>query len=289
MTTTTAPRSSTAAETISPVNYAFLRDYIYRESGIALADDKLYLIKSRLAPIVQDEHLASLDDLCARLRSNPSEALRRKVVESMTTHETLFFRDPAVFEALRADLLPELAKARAGVKTLRIWSAACSSGQEPYSLAMMLLEAGFRDWNIQIVGTDLSSRILERAAAGRYLQIEVNRGLPATLLVKYFTRAGLDWQLKDEVRRMVRFTSFDLRHNMRGLGPFDLVLCRNVLIYFDVEDRKKILSGVASVLSPGGYLIMGASETTFNLDHHFQRRNMKSTIAYRIASPEQKP
>jgi chemotaxis protein methyltransferase CheR len=282
MTTNPALGTATGAEALSPTNYAFLRQYIQRESGIALAEDKMYLVTSRLTPILREERLGSLDELCTKLRVAPSSSLRRKVIESMTTHETLFFRDPAIFDALRTEFLPEMAKLRESTKTLRIWSAACSSGQEPYTLAMVLLEAGFRDWNIEILGTDLSSRILERAAAGRYLQIEVNRGLPASLLVKYFMRAGLDWQLKDEVRRMVRFAPFDLRQPMRSMGLFDLVLCRNVLIYFDMEARKSILSGIASVLNPGGYLLLGASETTFNLDDRFLRKTMKNTVVYQM-------
>ena len=270
------------AMVLSQACYTFLCQYIQRESGISLGDDKLYLLKSRLTPLLQEERLSSLDELCARLRSGASEALRRKVVESMTTHETLFFRDPVVFQALRSELFPALAHARQDSKAFRIWSAACSSGQEPYSLAMLLLEAGFRDWSVQIIATDLSSRILERAASGRYLQIEVNRGLPAAMLVKYFTRAGSDWQIKDDIRRMVRFFPFDLRRDMRAMDRFDLILCRNVLIYFDTEARKAILAGFASVLKPGGYLVLGASETTFSLDNRFVRKDMKGTIVYQI-------
>ena len=178
-------------------NYAFLQSYIQRESGIALGEDKMYLLKSRLLPIIQQERVRSLDELCDRLRTGPTPALRRSVVEAMTTHETLFFRDPAVYDALRTSIIPAIARSRQATRSMRIWSAACSSGQEPYSLAMLLLEAGYADWNIEILGTDLSTQILERAAAGSYLQIEVNRGLPAPLLVKYFQRAGLGWLVKE--------------------------------------------------------------------------------------------
>lgn len=279
------PSGGDAGAGLSPENYTFLQQYVQRESGIALGQDKLYLLKSRLAPVVESERLGSLDDLCQRLRTAPAETLRRRVVEAMTTHETLFFRDPTVYDTLRAELLPELLRQRESTKTLRIWSAACSSGQEPYSLAMLLLELGCRDWNIQILGTDLSSQILDRAAAGRFLQIEVNRGMPASLLVKYFQRAGLEWQIKDEVRRMVGFSPFDLRQSMRPLGPFDLVLCRNVLIYFDMETRKTILAGMRGVLLPGGYLLLGASETTFNLDDSFLRRTIRNSTVYQVPSP----
>ncbi len=265
---------------LSPENYTFLQQYIQRESGISLGNDKLYLLKSRLQPIVEQQRLKSLDELCGRLRTNPPEALRRAVVESMTTHETLFFRDPAVFDMLRGELIPEMVKMRAASKTLRIWCAACSSGQEPYSLAMLLLEMGLTGWNLQILATDLSSQILARAQSGRFLQIEVNRGLPASLLVKYFQREGLEWQLKDTVRRMVRFMAFDLRHNMQGLGPYDLILCRNVLIYFETDTRKKILAGLRKSLAPGGYVLLGASETTFTLDDGFLRKTMRNSVVF---------
>lgn len=268
------------ADSLTPENYAFLEQYVHRESGILLGPDKLYLLRSRLQPLMQQERLASLDQLCDRLRTAPTESLRRRLIESMTTHETLFFRDPAVFEMLRKELIPELVKARSATRALRIWSAACSSGQEPYSLAMTLLEAGLGDWNIEIVGTDISSQILDRAAGGTFLQIEINRGLPASLLVKYFQRAGLDWRIKENVRRMVRFTNFDLRQSMTGFGPFDLVLCRNVLIYFEVETRRKILAGIRGRLTAGGYLLLGASETTLNIDESFVRRTMAGSVVY---------
>jgi len=269
------------SQELSAENYAFLQQYIHQESGIALGADKQYLVKSRLVTVLRNERLGSLDDLCGRLRKGPPEALRRKVVESMTTHETLFFRDPAVYDMLRNDLLPALIRERRLTQCLRVWCAACSSGQEPYSLAMMLLELGCAAWNIHLLATDLSTQILDRAAAGRYLQIEVNRGLPASMLIKYFQRDGLDWQVKDEVRRMVRFTPLDLRRNLLGLGPFDLVLCRNVLIYFDMETRKKILAGIRGTLLPGGCLLLGASETTWNIDDAFQRETIRNSIVYR--------
>ena len=254
---------------LSNHNYAFLQAYIQRESGIALGQDKLYLLKSRLLPIMERERVRSLDELCDRLRNAATPELRRQVVEAMTTHETSFFRDPAVYNALRASIIPAITRTRQATRSMRIWSAACSSGQEPYSLAMLLLELGYVDWRIEILGTDLSTQILERAAAGRYLQIEVNRGLPAPLLVKYFQRAGLSWEAKCE-----------LRNNMGALGAFDLVLCRNVLIYFDLETRKRILGNIRGVLHPGGYFLLGSSETTFNLDDHFVRSTCGATTVY---------
>jgi len=278
---TASPRATTPESgQLSAENYRFLQQYIQRESGIALGDDKLYLIQARLLPVLAAEKLASLDDLCAKLRAPVSEALRRRIVESMTTHETLFFRDPQVFDTLRNHVFPEVIERRKTAKSMRVWSAACSSGQESYSLAMLLLELGLKDWNIEILGTDISNQILDRARAARYLQIEMNRGLPASLLVKYFQRAGLEWQVKDDVRRMARFTTLDLRDNMTPLGYFDVVLCRNVLIYFDLETRKRIFAGMRGQMFPGAYLVLGSSETTFNLDATFERKTMGGSTVY---------
>lgn len=261
-------------------NLRFLMDYIYRASGIVLDEDKRYLLEARLAPVLQKAELDSFDALCSSLRSN-GNLLRKQVVEAMTTHETLFFRDSAPFDALKTEILPPLLEQRKSLRKLTFWSAAASSGQEAYSLAMLLLEMGLGDWNIQILGTDLSEQILDRAREGRYLQIEVNRGLPASFLVKYFERKGTEWQLKENVRRMVRFEKFDLRESMRTKGPFDVIFCRNVLIYFDVETKKKILAELRGALFTGGYLSLGGAETTLNLDDRFQRVTLGKAVFYK--------
>jgi len=271
---------TTTASPIHAENYRFLKDYIYRESGIVLDDDKHYLLEARLLPIVQQSHLASLDALCAALRSNGDPPLQKKVVEAMTTHETLFFRDIAPFDALKAEILPPLIEQRRVTRKLAFWSAAASSGQEAYSLAMLLLDMGLEGWNLQILGTDLSEQILTRAQDGRYMQIEVNRGLPASYLLKYFDRQALNWQIKDHLRRMVRFEQFDLRNSMRTKGPFDVIFCRNVLIYFDVETKKKILRELRGALFPGGYLVLGGAESTLNLDDEFRRVPVGRTVFY---------
>ncbi len=268
---------------ISPENYAFLQSQIYNDSGIVLDGTKHYLIESRLLPIVRKEKLGTLDGLCARLRVAQGTPLRRDVVEAMTTNETLFFRDVAAFEALRDQVLPALVQSRQLSRTLTIWSAAASSGQEPYSLAILLLEMGLAGWKIRILGTDLNSQILEKARAGRYIQIEVNRGLPAKYLVKYFRRSGLEWEIKEEVRRLVEFQNFDLRRSMRGLGPFDLVLCRNVLIYFDTKTKKQILGEIRQVLNRQGLLLLGSAETTLNLEERFSRRVIGQSTFYEAA------
>jgi chemotaxis protein methyltransferase CheR len=264
-----------------PENYGFLRDYVYRESGIVLDGDKHYLLEARLMPIVAQMRLGTLDALCDVLRTNANgPALKRQVVEAMTTNETFFFRDPAQYEALRLHVLPALIEQRRDTRKMSFWSAASSSGQEAYSLAMMLREMGLGDWRISILGTDLNHRMLERSRAGKYLQIEVNRGLPVSCLLKYFTKAGLEWQLKDEVRRMVEFTAFDLRQSMLALGPFDVVFCRNVLIYFDIEAKKKILEQLHGTLFRGGYLLLGGSETTLNLTTRFERKILGQSVFY---------
>ena len=268
------PNPTTAGDSdreLTLENEIFLRQYIERLSGINLGEDKRYLLRSRLMPIVLQMNLASLNDLCNHLRTSPSEALRCSVLEAMTTHETLFFRDIAVFDCLRTTLLPEIASQHKTTKTMRIWSAACSSGQEAYSIAMVLHESGYSDWNIQILGTDLSTQIVERASRGKYLQMEVNRGLPIHLLVKHFQQSGKDWQVKDHLRRMVSFSLFDLRQEMHSLGSFDLVFCRNVLIYFDLQTRKKILAAMQKTLFPGGYLVLGSSENGFSNEGYVQK------------------
>jgi chemotaxis protein methyltransferase CheR len=198
----------------------------------------------------------------------------------MTTNETYFFRDPAQYDALRTILLPKLREERRDTKTLRFWSAASSTGQEAYSLAMLLLEEGFKDWTLQILGTDFSPKVLERARSAMYQQIEINRGLSTNLLLKYFRRSGLDWKLNDEVRRMVRFESIDLRKSMRTIGPFDLVFCRNVMIYFDNQTKRSIMKELHSTLFRGGWLLLGGSETAFGLDELFERKTIGNMTVY---------
>jgi chemotaxis protein methyltransferase CheR len=248
--------------------------------GIVLEDNKHYLFESRLAPIVKQHGLGSINDLCVLLRAKRDVALDHQVVEAMTTNETYFFRDPAQYEAIRTVLLPKLRAERVDTKNLRLWSAASSTGQEAYTLAMLLLENGFKDWNIQILGTDFSEKVVERARSGIYQQIEVNRGLPAALLVKYFRRSGLDWQLSEQVRKMVRFDTIDLRKSMRTLGPFDLVFCRNVMIYFDNDTKRKIMKEIHSTLFRGGWLLLGGAETAISLEERFDRQTVGNVTLY---------
>jgi chemotaxis protein methyltransferase CheR len=265
---------------IQPENYRFLQERVHSQSGIVLGADKHYLFESRLSPIVRQLGLASINDLCALIKATGQVDVGRQVVEAMTTNETYFFRDPAHYDAIRNVLLPRLKGERGDTKKMSFWSAAASTGQEAYSLAMLLLEEPLRDWNVRILGTDFSSLTVERARSGRYQQIEVNRGLPAALLIKHLHRAGVDWQLSDAVRRMVTFETIDLRRNMRALGPFDLVFCRNVMIYFDAETKRSILKELHSTLFRGGWLFLGGAETAFGVDEWFEKQTIGSAIVY---------
>ena len=286
VTTSSSSAGKEPSAQISPQNYKFFQTFISRESGIVLDEDKHYLLEARLMPIALKMRVYSLDDLCVLLNKNGNSELKRSVVEAMTTNETFFFRETAQYDALRSTVLPALIQERQSSRRLSFWSAAASTGQEAYSLAIMLLEMGLANWNIQILGTDLSTQVLDRARNGKYLQIEVNRGLPASLLVKYFTRTGLEWQLKDEVRRMVHFEQADLRQRPPGYGPFDFVFCRNVLIYFDLTTKRQILSNIQNVLLPGGFLLLGGSETTLNVDHSFELQTFGKATFYRVPTKE---
>ncbi len=272
--------SQTPIAEIHSENYRFLQQHVYSQAGIVLEEDKHYLFESRLTPIVRQLGLGSINDLCALIQATGEPEVGRRVVEAMTTNETYFFRDPVHYEAIRTVLLPRLKEGRRDTRKLRFWSAAASTGQEAYSLAMLLLDDALSDWNIQILGTDFSSQVLERARSGKYQQIEVNRGLPAALLVKYFRRSGVDWQLSELVRSMARFETMDLRKSMRALGPFDLVFCRNVLIYFDAGTRKDILKELHCTLFRGGWLLLGGAETAFGVEEWFERQTVGSATVY---------
>jgi len=270
----------TPAAGIHPENYRLLVEHVYANAGIVLGDDKHYLLETRLAPLVRQRGLGSVNELCAILRANGNTEAGRQITEAMTTNETYFFRDPTHYEAIRTILLPRLREERRDTKKLRFWSSAASTGQEAYSLAMVLIEEGFADWNVQILGTDFSTQVLERARSGDYRQLEVNRGLRAALLVKHFRRSGVDWQLNDPVRRMVHFETIDLRASMCGLGPFDLVFCRNVTIYFDPPTKKKVLKEIHRTLFRGGWLFLGGAETVFGIEEWFDRETVAGATVY---------
>lgn len=252
-------------------------DYVCRlvrdRSAIVLDAGKEYLVQARLLPLARQLKLESVSDLVARLRSNHDDALKVRVVEAMATTETLFFRDHHPFETLRTTVLPELIRSRTAERRLNFWCAACSTGQEPYSLAMLLREhfPQLSGWQVRILATDLSGEVLGRARAGCFSQIEVNRGMPAPLLVKFFRQDGAKWQLHDDIRNAVEFRELNLIKPWPLLPRMDLILIRNVLIYFDVDIKKMILSRCAGLLRPDGYLLLGGAETTINLDGAFHR------------------
>ena len=265
---------------IEPVNYTFLRDRVYADSGIVLGDEKHYLFDSRLSPIVRQLGLGTINDLCALLRATADVDVGRQVVEAMTTNETYFFRDPRQYDAIRNVLIPHLKQERSLARSMKFWSAAASTGQEAYSLAMLLVDAGLGNWKTQILGTDYSSQAIERARAGLYQQIEVNRGLPASLLVKHFRRSGVSWQISDALRGMAEFAPIDLRRSMRTLGPFDLVFCRNVLIYFDAQTKHDVLRELHGTLFRGGWLLLGGAETAHGVDEWFDQQLIGDTTIY---------
>jgi chemotaxis protein methyltransferase CheR len=241
-------------------------------------------VESRLLPIVRSEGLASLSDLVARLRSPLANGLQQKVVEAMTTNETSFFRDLYPFDALKKTLMPELIAKREKERKLNFWCGASSSGQEPYTIAILLREhfPALANWSFRFLATDLSVEMVERACAGRYTQLEVNRGMPAPLLVKYFQRNGVEWQVKDEVRKMVEFRCMNLADSWMTMPEMDVVFLRNVLIYFDVPTKKAILGKIRRILRPDGYLFLGAAETTLNLDDGFERMQFDKAGCYRL-------
>ncbi len=274
------PTLTRPAESIDPDNYKYLQQLVYSGSGIVLEQDKQYLLEARLTGVARQHSLGGINDLCNLLRATRDGSVRNQVIDAMTTNETYFFREPTHYDAIRTKLLPALRDLRGATKKLSFWSSASSSGQEAYSLAMMLHEQGFDGWNVQILGTDLSSQMLTKARSGRYLQIEVNRGLPAALLIKHFRRQGLEWELKEHIRKMARFEPFDLRQKMRSLGPFDLVFCRNVLVYFDAATRKEILREMHGTLFRGGWLLLGAAETPAGLEHLYERHSLGPTSYY---------
>lgn len=270
----------TNASVLSARGYAFMQKYIHAETGIVIEADKQYLLECRLLPLIREQRIESLESLANILANKTSLVLQKLVAEAMTTNETLFFRDKALFDALRTQFLPSLFDKIAGTRKLRIWSAAASSGQEAYTLAMILLEMGKTKADVDIVGTDLSSQVLMRARQGKYVQFEVNRGLPAPFLMKYFIRSGMEWQIKDDVLGMARFEQLDLRRDLRHLGTFDLILCRNVLIYFDTETKTKILDRIRGLLYPAALLALGCAETVINVHDGFQRVSLNQSTFY---------
>ena len=269
---------------MNPADFDYVRDFVCEQAAIVLEPGKEYLVESRLQSLARKENLGSLDELIGNLRSDPKNGLHRKVLDAMTTNETLFFRDVHPFEALRKSILPELMARRAQERQLRFWCGAASTGQEPYSVLMLIAEhfPELLQWDFTFIATDLCIEVLARARSGRFNQLEVNRGLPAGLLVKYFARQGAEWEFCEDLRRRVEFRELNLVKDWPWLPPLDIVFLRNVLIYFDVRAKKDILANTRRLLRPGGYLLLGGAETTFNLDEAFERVTFDKTSCYRV-------
>ena len=270
--------------TVSPADFSFVSTLVRTRSAIVLEPGKEYLALSRLAPVARTVGLGSIGELVASLRAERTPGrLADAVIDAMTTNETSWFRDIHPFDSFRTTVLPDVLGRRAASRTLSIWSAACSSGQEPYTLAMILRDylQDLSAWNVRIHATDLSPTMVERTRSGCYSQLEVNRGLPAQLLVRHFRREGTLWQVDDALRRMVQVEQLNLAGTWKPMGPFDVVFLRNVLIYFDVPTKQEILKQVRRVLAPGGWLLLGGSETTLNIDETFERVPVGKTVWYR--------
>ncbi|MBL4893581.1 MAG: protein-glutamate O-methyltransferase CheR [Emcibacter sp.] len=267
-------------------DFDLLSKILKERSGLVLSEDKVYLLESRLTPIARKKGMETLDDLINEIRLRRKEDLLSEITDAMTTNESFFFRDNTPFDLFREDVLPGLIQSRATSKRLRIWCAAASTGQEPYSLAIILseMEAKMPGWKVEIVGTDLSQQVLDKAKAGIYSQFEVQRGLPIKLLMKYFTQAGEMWQISEKIRKMVTYRPFNLLDSFSGLGTFDVIFCRNVLIYFHQETKAQVLDRLRGQMPADGTLFLGAAETVLGLTDKFKpvqgKRGMYTTADY---------
>ena len=252
--------------------FNFLRSFLKEQSGLVLGEDKRYLLDSRLNPVAREFGFEDLAEMVVALKRPGSQKLATRITEAMTINESFFFRDMTPFDNFRNTMLPHMLKERATSRRMRIWSAAASTGQEGYSLAIELLEqkAKIPGWKIEILGTDLSSEALAKATAGKYSQFEVQRGMTTPMLMKYFKQDGAEWVVEPTVKSMVSFRHFNLLKDYRSLGNFDIVFCRNVLIYFDRETKSDILNRMAKQMAPDGYLVLGAAETIIGLSDEFE-------------------
>lgn len=252
--------------------FEFLKKFLKERSGLVLSNDKQYLVESRLLPIARNAKLETLSNLIQTLQRPGNRKLETDVVEAMTTNESFFFRDKTPFEHFNDTMLPALLQSRASQRTLKIWCAAASTGQEPYSLAICIKEAAAKlgGWRTRIIGTDLSQEVLEKAKAGLYSQFEVQRGLPIQMLLKYFEQKGDMWQISPALRAMVEWRQLNLLENFNHLGEFDILFCRNVLIYFDQPTKIEVLNRLAKMIPEDGYLVLGAAETVVGLTDAFK-------------------
>jgi chemotaxis protein methyltransferase CheR len=268
--------------TLSQVEFAYVSQLVRKEASIVLAPGKEYLVEARLIPVARAVGSPSVTEFLAELQRRPDPANQRRIVDALTTNETSWFRDREPFAALTDVVLPELVKSRASSRKVRLWSAASSSGQEAYSLAITLQEHLPPGWNYEIMGTDISTVMVKRAETAEYSQVEVNRGLPAAQLVQYFERAGAHWRITQQLRRNVSFRLMNLTAPLPAMQPFDVIFLRNVLIYFDVAVKRAVLQNVARLLRPDGWLFLGAAETTIGIDDNYERVAAGRTSAYRV-------
>lgn len=268
---------------IPTTDFDYVRGLLRDKAAIVLDPGKEYLVEARLLPVARSFGCEGLEDLVRRLRTSGNGPLVTRVVEAMTTNETSWFRDLHPFDALASTVVPEVVKVRGAERRLRMWCGASSSGQEPYTVLMILAEKfpELSNWDIDFLATDISGEMVAKCAAGRYSQLEVNRGLPTPLLLKYFVRDGLDWKIRDELRRKVVFKTMNLAAPWPSLGTLDVVFLRNVMIYFDVPTKRAILAGIRRVLRPGGWLFLGSAESTLGLDDGFERITSGRAVIYR--------
>jgi len=264
-------------------NEAFLQELLVKHAGVSFVGEQSHVLTSRLSSLAKQKRLESADALVKSLRAAPSEALLDSVIEALTTHETCFFRDVAVYRTLGDVVIPELLKRRVTSRALSIWSAGCSTGQEPYSVAMLLRERfpELGGWRVRIWATDVSSTIVERAREGRYAALDIRRGLTAAARDKYFTASGGAYQLNEQVKRMVSWEVMNLSAAWPAMASFDLILMRNVLIYFSPEARSRALAQAAANLTPDGYLVLGTSETTFGASEELMPNIVQGSTVYR--------
>jgi chemotaxis protein methyltransferase CheR len=258
--------------TISRAEFEYVQGLLHQRAGIVVEAGKEYLVESRLEPLARREGFQSLQDFIAILRARPFNTLHHKMVQAMTTNETFFFRDVRPFEVLRTKVIPDLMIRHAADRRLTFWCAASSTGQEPYSVAMLIHEhfSQLQGWNVRFIASDLSGDVLARAIRGCYTQLEVNRGLPAHYLVKYFTQRGDEWQIRDDIRRMIEFRELNLAEAWSFLPQMDVIFMRNVLIYFNLDTKREILRKAAQLLNPAAYLMLGSAETTLNIADEFE-------------------
>jgi chemotaxis protein methyltransferase CheR len=274
------------ASTISEPDFHYVCDLARKLASIELETGKEYLVQARLAPLAAESGCGDLAEFVRRVRAEENGPLAGRVIDALTTNETLFFRDCHPFDALRKVILPELIARRADTRRLAVWSAAASTGQEAYSFSILLKESfpELANWDLEILGTDLSSTALNQARQAKYAKIEINRGLAAQLLVRYFHQEGTRWVLREDVRQMVRFSEMNLAGYWGDLPLFDFVFLRNVMIYMSLETRRKILSKVRSHLAPDGYLLLGSSENLLQTSEGFEPVEIENSLFYRPTS-----